>query len=654
MRHWYFSGVRTAIFLFIFAGLCVAAPPAKARSRQANPAVASQDECNQWTKNEAAHGMQMSMDDGERGMYMLNVPTSPMPIVCLTRHDPLHPPRYHGIGTATRTVPGGPLTQAYFNQGLQFYYAFNNRESFRAFRWAIAVAHPKPSCAMCYVGMALALGPDINMSQENEPDRQAAKRGLEYAGEALKNDKLRPEEHDEIQTLIDALKLRFQDCSPRTDPDECQRSRNDAYQKAIAAQFDKYRNDPDYVILFADAAMNQIPWGYWNADGTPKSPAIAESQKAIEAALQQKPDHNGLIHWYIHLMEMSGQPNSALAPARKLAELAPNAGHLVHMPSHIYYRVGEMKDSIDTNRAAVETDQRYFAQAKLQHPDGDRYRFGYYPHNIHFELASAVLTGRAGVVANAAETLWASAPSNPQGYRADRYRAVYYLARMNFASVADIKSFRKPLPEQRFAAVAYDYAQLFADVVSRNIPNAEKNYNNFQQHAQDYRNQAQDKTNLQCAPTKPLNRDVGLCVIQIMSYLGRARIDTIADKPASVIFDSLNKAIAIQDALHYDEPPPWLYPVRQTLAGLMLWRFDQRKATKEELSQAGDRLKQSLAENSPSGRPIGPGVFPGNAWAYFGLWQIAQRLNLPDARQYEQKYKELWPIGGKPPEFLRM
>ena len=116
----------------------------------------------------------------------------------------------------------------------------------------------------------------------------------------------------------------------------------------------------------------------------------------------------------------------------------------------------------------------------------------------------------------------------------------------------------------------------------------------------------------------------------------------------------MNKAIAIQDALHYDEPPPWLYPVRQTLAGLMLWRFDKSAAKEEDLSKAMEQLKKSLPENWKPGTPIGPGVFPGNAWAYFGLWQIAKRLHLPDARQYEQKYNELWPVGGKPPEFLRI
>src|SRR5438874_11280538 len=139
--------------MLVFGGFYMSVPPVKAKQAShavANDEVATRDECNQWAKNDAAHSMQMSMDESERSMYMLNATPNPMPIVCLTRNDPSPPPRYDGIGTAVRAVPGGPFTQAYFNQGLQFYYAFNNRESYRALRYAASVARPTPACAMCY------------------------------------------------------------------------------------------------------------------------------------------------------------------------------------------------------------------------------------------------------------------------------------------------------------------------------------------------------------------------------------------------------------------------------------------------------------------------------------------------------------------------
>src|SRR5258708_7435574 len=657
----YSGGVYAAIVLVVFAGLCINVAPAQTETKAQTKKAVHQDECDQLPKSGAAQSMHMNMDEGGmRGMFMLNATTDPMPVVCLTRYDPFKPPAYRDIGTPPGKVPGSPEIQQFFNQGLQFYYAFNNRESYRAFRYAASEASKvTPSCAMCFVGQALALGPDINMSKELEPDRQAGKRALADADKALQNDLSRrtitPEEGAEIKTLIDALKLRLQDCplSPPQDFD-CQSWRNNNYQAAIAAQFDKYRNDPDYVIWFADAAMNQTPWGYWLPDGKPKSPAIAQSQAAIEAALKPNPNHNGLIHWYIHLMEMSGNPQLALDGAQKLANLAPKAGHLVHMPSHIYYRLGNMGSAIGANVAAVATDQYYFDHEDVHRPrpDGDRYRFGYYPHNMHFELAAAVLTGRGDIVVDVAKALLQSAPGKPTGYRADRYRADYYLGQLNFITPIEIKSFPRPQPGQPLSAVAYDYSQIVADILRGNTQSAESNYQKLQQAARAYPVDPSEK-NPQCDPTQKRPGDLNLCVIQIMLNVGRAQIDARGPKDSKVIFDSMNKAITIQDGLPYGEPPAWLYPVRQTLAGLMVWRFSRARTDKASLSQAMSRLKESLPDDSKSGRPIPPGVFPGNGWAYFGLWKMAEILSPPDARQYEQKYRELWKASSDP-EFLRM
>jgi len=690
MKHRHLPAVCVTLILAVFAGSSVASQQGKTSTKadgkkvQNYPAAVSQDECDQWAKSNAAPSMKMDMEEhARRGMYMLTAPGDPSPLVCLVLKDPFHPARYEKIGTATRTVPGSENTQRYFIQGLQFFYAFDNRESYRPFRYAAYLAGLRlarrsqiKSCAWCYVGEALALSPDINWGRENELDRKVAQQALADADKALQTDfsrnEITKEERDKVNLIIQALKLRFADCpgsfdkscdcqSPNSKCNSCQDWRNYNYQQAIAAQFDKYQNDPDYVVLFADAVMNQVPWGYWNPDGSPKCPAIGKAQKAIEAALERSPEdkplHNGLIHWYIHLMEMSAKPHAAEPYARQLAGLAPNAGHLVHMPAHIYYRVGDMPSSIDTNSQAVSTDRNYLCinpnacKERLQHPDGDRYRFGYYPHNIHFELASAVLTGRTDVVASASETLLASAPAKPDGYRADRYRAVYYLTKLNFSTIQQIQGFPKPADVQPFSAVAYEYAQIFADVLARNSKSAERNYANLQQAAQNYQDKAGDEKNPKCDPAGKLPRDINLCIVQIMLLVARARIDTIdSNKSASDIFGYMDEAIAKQDFLPYAEPPQWLYPVRQTLAGLILVKSNNPG----DLSQAMDRLKKSLPENSPAGRPIGSGVFPGNAWAYFGLWKIAAKLGLPDeAQKYEKRYRQLWK-GSSEPEFLRM
>jgi hypothetical protein len=673
MRRRHFGSVCVAILFTVFTSLYIAVP--KAFSQQA----VRQDECNQWVKSHADQSMQMKMEpDGERSMLMLTPSGDPLPVVCLVRDDPFKPPRYEGIGTATRTVPGGAEVQAYFNQGLQFYYGFNNRESYRALRYAACVASKgtppcveskgTPACAMCYVVQALALGPDINRTSENEPDRKAAKQALAAAVTAVQTDfdsgGITEKERAKITVLIDALKMRFADCpaslppncdcqSEKSECKKCQDWRNYNYQQAISAQFDKYQDDPDYVILFADAVMNQIPWGYWNSDGSPKCAAVKQSQAAIEAALERSPLHNGLIHWYIHLMEMSGKPDLAEPYARKLAGLAPNAGHLVHMPSHIYYRLGDMKSSIATNHAAVATDKNYFAHDDVHHPrpDGDRYRFGYYPHNIHFELASAVLIGQRKTVEDATKTLLESAPVDPTGYRADRYRAVYYLTRLNFASSDQIKQFPRPKRRQFFASVAYYYAQLVADIVPFNTGAAEKDYQQLELYAQKYRNNAKGEDNPECDPAKKVPGDISLCVIRIISRLARARISAGNFQDPEDILNLTDDAAKTQRALPYDEPPAWLYPVDQTFAGLMLSRYvSKRPQRRSYLELAMKRLEDSLQEK----QPLPSGVFPKNAWAYFGLWQIAEKLGLQDkAQKYKAKYDELWQ-GGSRPEYLQM
>lgn len=671
MYHRHFSSVCVAIVFAVFTSLSIAVPKAFSQ------ADAAQDPCDQWVKSHAAEDMQMNMNEGDERMFMLS-PGDPLPVVCLVRNDPFQPPEYEGIGNATRKVPGNPKVQTYFNQGLQFYYAFNNRESYRAARCAASIASKgtppcavstlTPACAMCYVVEALALGPDINRPRENELDRKAALQVLADADKALETDfsggGIPKKEHDEIGVIIAALKLRFENCPTGGD---CQDWRNDRYQKAIAAQLDQYKDDPDYVILFADAVMNRIPWGYWNADGSPKFPEVKQAQEVIEAALKKnppgKPQHNGLIHWYIHLMEMSGQPNLAEPYARQLAGLAPNAGHLVHMPAHIYYRLGDMQSSIETNATAIKKDRNYFCldptppcKERLKHPDGDRYRFGYYPHNIHFELASAALLGQRKTVEGAAKDLLDAAPVSPIAYRADRYRAVYYLARLNFASRDQIKQFPQPGPDQLFAAVAYYYAQLVADIVPFDTGAAQKDYAQLDQYAQKYRDKAkaQGEKNADCDPPSPSRKlpgDISLCVIRIMSRLGLARISAGDFQDPENILKLTDDAARTQKALPYDEPPAWLYPVDQTFAGLMLSRYvSKRPQRRSYLELAMKRLEDSLQEK----QPLPSGVFLRNAWAYFGLWQIAEKLGLQDkAQKYKAIYNGLWQ-GGPDPQYLQM
>jgi hypothetical protein len=265
-------------------------------------------------------------------------------------------------------------------------YAFNHGEAVRAFR---AAQKADPTCAMCYWGEAWALGPNINYPMQPE----AVKPAFAAVAQAVA---LRGSADQKEQALIDALAARY---SP--DPAADRKALDAAYADAMGKVAASYPDDDQVQVLFADSLMNLQPWDYWAPDKhTPKG-RTAEQVAALERVLQRNPDHPGAIHLYIHTVEASTTPGRAEPFADRLNGKMPGAGHLVHMPAHIYYRVGRYLDSLKVNVAATRADEALFAT----NPPDPVYRLGYYPHNIHFVLVSARMAGdRADAIA-AAEKL---------------------------------------------------------------------------------------------------------------------------------------------------------------------------------------------------------------------------------------------------------
>ncbi len=574
------------------------------------------------------------------GMQGAKKPTQTCPLSSLAEDDPTPPPLYPFIGTAQWRVPA-PSSQPYFDQGLQFFFAFNNRESYRAFRAAADEAENAGiRCSACYWAQALPLGVDINMPKQSEPDRKAARLALHRAIDANPSD----EDWEIIRALFD----RYQDCTVK-DEKECQRVRNQAYYRGMKRVLDEFGSDDANVItLFADSAMNLTPWHYWDENGKPIkewSGPLTEARSSLEKALnfRRYPQNEGPIHWYIHLMEGSRTPGVAKEYADLLAPLAPNAGHLVHMPSHIYYRIGDMQGAIWANKKAIDADEAYFAkEPDLYRPDDDRYRYDYYLHNIHFLLAAAVLSGDGQDVNLYAEKLLDSAPDEGNGPDADRYRTIYYLARMNFASTADIHNFRKPdsFDQQPLAKLAYDYTQLMADIWDKN--HSSQWLGTFDNDLAQYRKNA-GEPNQNCDPPAtgvqlPRNWK-GLCLAAILNELRQARIAALDAKWDDAV-EHADLARKIQDALPYKELPIWLYPARQTLASVLIRRADPAR---HDLDTAKRLLLESL-NKLPGDDPdqIPTGTFPGNGWAYYGLLQIANAVSPSDVKQAKDDLDQHW------------
>jgi hypothetical protein len=376
------------------------------------------------------------------------------------------------------------------------------------------------------------------------------------------------------------------------------------------------------------------------------------ARSTLETLMPANPWHNGLIHWYIHLMELSNDPGRAFDRAGKLAALAPNAGHLVHMPSHIYYRVGDMRRAIDSNLAASAADEAYFNDPKnrLDHPDGDRYRYGYYPHTLHFRAAAAILSGSKNDVNHATDRLHAAPPPDAEGYRKDKYREVYYLARTSFATPAEIRAFIEPDAKsaiQPRGNAAYAYAQVMADVWDGKTPT--DSLTRFDTEVRNYPGIGSDPDKA-CRASIPVNGDTGLCMVAIESHLVRGRLAGLKkDWPGALA--ATQKAVELQAALSYDEPPDWLHSLHQTHAAMLI---RQAVAQNPYLPQnqtllrlAKDELQKSLdVHNNRSD------VFPGNGWAYYGLWQVARYLQGDDPVKAEAAFRAHWT--GTDPSLERM
>jgi len=590
--------------------------------------------------DDASMSAMMMRESGMRGMLMLDSASGPLPLVQLTKNDPPKPPLFNGIGEVSIPVSRDGEVQKYFDQGLRFFYGFNNRESYRAFKFAAQRSLDlRQPCAMCFWGMALPLGVDINMSTQLEPDRKAANDALAVAQRYSSDDK--------TERLIDALIERYAECKPGEPFTECQKRRDKNYHMRMSEIVHRYPDDPNITVLFVDSVLNLTPWQL----PSPENFKAARTRLETAMAKESNRRHDGLRHWYIHLMELSAEPQAAERAADELAPLAPAAGHLVHMPSHIYYRIGRLGSAVDTNIAAVTADTKYFATEKLDHPDGDRYRYGYYPHNLHFLIAASVLSGRRADLNEALRLLYLAPPPNADGYRKDKYREVFYLAHTNFASPSALRNLPKPEAGEARASVAYAYMLAMADVWEGRSSEASMKALDTAVFA--YPNIGKDPYTA-CVQSSRTLGDTGLCMVAFEYFLAHGRAEG-AKRQWDNALKAARPAIALQGWMPYDEPPDWLYPTSQTTAGLLIQKAIAQDPnlpqSQEALKEAKGLLIKSLELHSSQS-----GIYPGNGWAYFGLWQVAKYLKGDDPKKAEELFRANWrdPVTADVPSLKRM
>lgn len=484
--------------------------------------------------------------------------------------------------------------QEFFDQGLRLTYAFNHAEAHRSFMEASRL---DPSAAMTYWGQAYALGPNINdalpLDERKIKYNEALEKAKKWASKAS------PKE----QALIEALTHRYS-----TDLSIDVADLNMAYMKAMEKVVRQFPQDAEVQVLYAASVMNTVPWNYWDADGNP-SPNIAEAKAALEKAIEINPDNPGAHHYYIHMVELP-KPDLAVPSADKLASLMPAAGHIVHMPSHIYIRVGRYLDAVKTNQAAILADEDYISQCYSQ----GMYPLGYYPHNIHFLWSAASLLGASEIAIDAAKK---TAEKVPTGELAtltflQDFASTPLLAYTRFGKWNDILTIPSPNPEIKHLTLIRHYARGIAFVRKGNAKEAQEELDAIAA--------LKDDPALENLVATSNNATVVIATIAYEVVAGELA-SLQGDLPNAIAH--LKNAVAAEDNLTYTEPAAWHIPTRQNLGAVLLKAGKYTEAEKiynEDL----DVLRQ-------------------NGWSLMGLYQsLKAQGKTMEANKIKQEFDIAW------------
>jgi tetratricopeptide (TPR) repeat protein len=450
-------------------------------------------------------------------------------------------PVLEGLGDLHHEVTtASPRAQLFFDQGLRLTYGFNHQEALRAFKEA---ARLDPECAMAYWGWALVLGPNLNLPMREEVAGQA----YEAAQMAMAH---RAAVSEKERHYIEALATRYSK-DPKADRPPLDR----AYADAMRSLHARYPADPDAATLYAAALMNLSPWNYWTGDGRPRA-RTSELVGILEAVVSKNPRHIGALHYFIHAVE-AADPERAEPAADALRGLAPGAGHLTHMPSHIYIQVGRYADAAAVNRAAARADEGYIAQCRAQ----GIYPLNYYPHNIHFLFWATLMEGRSGEALAQARKVAARVPADRHGNDWALYQTFLstpLYAQVRFGKWQDILEEPAPPEESLFWTGIWHYARAMARVRTGNPALAEKERNALRTIARDPKTQK-----------LLVGFSTGARVLTIAEETLAGEIDAAAGRYEDAIAH-LDRAVRLQDGLTYSEPPDWYYPVRHSLGAALL------------------------------------------------------------------------------------
>ena len=507
-------------------------------------------------------------------------------------------PLVDGVGSHHRPVTHcAPLAQQYFDQGMAFYYAFMHGSALKSLSEA---ARLSPECAMVHWAMALCHGPNINAPSVSDKEAAAAWSELQLAQGLASS--ASPVE----QALIGALAKRYADPQPKD-----RAPLDAAYAAAMREVWQRFPQDADVGVLFAEAMMDLRPWDQFTLDGKAE-PGTEEILATLEAVLRLELDHPYGNHLTIHALEASSHPERALPASDRLLHLQPILAHNVHMPSHIYIRVGHWQEAIQSNLDAVAAQRRFEAIVGLP-PKGSALP-GYNAHNEHMLAYAAMMTGesalaldhvRAAIRCLTADYV-AEAPDGADYFYAMPFEVLIRFGRWD-AVLAEPANFPETYPFTRAFAHA---ARAVAYAAKGNVPEARKEQAAFREAAK------------LVSPTYSFGLNSAAGILALLEPMVEGEIDLPAGQAAAGIA-ALRRAVTLQDALHYDEPPGWLIPVRHALGAALLQRgrLDEAEAVyREDLQQ-----------------------YPNNGWGLYGLSRtLSLAGHATEAKQLEAQFQAVW------------
>lgn len=486
--------------------------------------------------------------------------------------------------------------QQYFDQGMMLSFGFNHAEAARSFYEA---ARQDSSCAMCWWGFAYVLGPNYNAGME--PDNfqrahDAAQKAKMHAGKVTEKEK----------ALIDAIQYRYTSDSTIARP-----QLDSAFAVAMRKVYQKYSSDVTISSLFAESLMDLHPWNLWKKDGT-MQPWTPEIISVLEKCIAKEPRHAGANHFYIHAMEMSNTAEKSLYSADLLRDLVPGSGHLVHMPSHTYIRIGKYHEGVIANQKAVLVDSLYMEACHAQ----GAYPLAYYPHNHHFIAACATFSGESKVAMVGARATSDHAHKKlfkePGWATLQHYYSIPWYVQVKLGMWEDIHKEAEPEKDLKYPLVVWNYAQGMASLGKNNIAAAKKNLATINEIIKD--------TTIRELTIWGINNVYDLCLIAEKVLEGEI---SAKEKNYSRAISLLKEAVVMEDALNYDEPPDWFFSVRHHLGAVVV----ESGTYMDAIKIYEDDLK----------------VYRENGWALRGLMNVYEKLG--DNRRYKAvkaRFDEAW------------